>query len=186
MKTNTPFFTLSKNQCFFNLLCILGLLISCKPETNEGECEFIPRINCSTFTFSFIDPDSYENLMGVDGQPIHPDSIVITNSRRDTMYHEIFAFSDGWYTVQNFSVFQEITCFNQCQLDSAFTRTYHVYIGNGDTDTLEVHFPVRSDNYTTYYNGISGELPDYRELPSGYGSGYTTYWFRKKMINYLN
>ncbi|MBR09561.1 MAG: hypothetical protein CMP48_17985 [Rickettsiales bacterium] len=178
MKTNTPFFTLSKNQCFFNLLCILGLLISCKPETNEGECEFIPRINCSTFTFSFIDPDSYENLMGVDGQPIHPDSIVITNSRRDTMYHEIFAFSDGWYTVQNFSVFQEITCFNQCQLDSAFTRTYHVYIGNGDTDTLEVHFPVRSDNYTTYYNEVSGELPN--DIPENLGSGRTTFWFRKK------
>lgn len=115
--------------------------------------------------------------MGTNGQLIHPDSVVITNTREDTMPHEVFQFSDGWYTIDGFSPFHEITCFNQCISDSAFTRTYYVYIGNGDTDTMEVYFAERSEEPEAFYNGRSGEVPEDRADSTGLG--YTSYWFRK-------
>lgn len=116
--------------------------------------------------------------MGTNGQLIHPDSIVITNTRKDTMHQEAFQYSDGWYSIEGFSPFHEITCFNQCISDSAFTRTYYVYIGNGDTDTMEVYFAERSEEPEAFYNGRSGEVP-LDILPDSLGSGRTSYWFIK-------
>ena len=124
------------------LVCLL-FIISCDGKsvitTDEG-CEFDPVNSCAGFSFSIVDADSYENLIGEENL-IHPDSIVIINTRNDTIpgYYPI-AFSDGWVVIADLNPFAEITCFNQCLSDSAFTRTYYMYIGNGDTDTIDVFF----------------------------------------------
>lgn len=164
----------------FALFLTLGLLtfISCdQPIKTPDGCQFN---RCGTTGWSFVDAITYENLLGPD-KLIHPDSLVITNTRGDSMFYKVFTFSSGWTVVTAFSPFQEIYCFNQCLLDSAFTRTYYLYLGNQDTDTLEVHFPVRSAWYTTTYNGLSGEVPEDRPPSSGLGG--STFWFRKKILS---
>ncbi|MEQ9303268.1 MAG: hypothetical protein RJQ14_05075, partial [Marinoscillum sp.] len=136
------------------LLVAIIALDACGPESEHfGDCEFSSRSSCSSFTFSFINAETYENIMGTHDQLINTDSVVITNSRKDTMPHEAFQYSDGWYSIEGFSPFHEISCFNQCISDSAFTRTYYVYVGNGDTDTMEVYFAERSEEPEAFYNG---------------------------------
>ncbi len=164
----------------YSLLATLALsliiIISCEPDEEEkGECD--TSDSCLSTSFSFVDPDNYKNLMGYDGQPIHPDSIAITNSRGDTMSHKTYQMVDGWVELSYFNPFQEITCFNQCLLDSAFTRTYYVYIGNDDLDTLEVYFPERAQNYTIFYNGVSGEVPD--DIPKEQRPGRSVFYLLK-------
>lgn len=171
---------LTKEIFLLTIIILITLAISCREDVKTSEdCGFDPRGICPSFSFSFVDPDTYENLMGVDGQPIHPDSIVITHTRKDTMNHEIFVSVDGWHSVYRFWVFEEISCFNQCLLDSAFTRTYYVYLGNDDTDTMEVYFPERSDHFTTFYNGLSGEFPEYGNVPEYISRYKSVFWFRK-------
>lgn len=99
-------------QIFFCLINLFWFLIACEPEKiGNDDCYFSQRSSCSGFAFSFVNPNTYENLLGSNGQPIHPDSVVITNTRRDTMYHELYSYSDGWNIIANFSPLQEITCF---------------------------------------------------------------------------
>lgn len=76
------------------------------------------------------------------------------------MFHEYFFHTGGWVSLESFDPFQELYCFNQCLLDSAFTRTYHVYIGNGDIDTLEVYFAERTERYHLFFNGVDGAPPE--------------------------
>ena len=163
------------------LVCLL-FIISCdgKSEiTDEEGCVFEPVSSCAGFSFSIVEANTYENLIGEENL-IHPDSIVIINTRNDTMpgYFPL-KFSDGWYTIEDLDPFREITCFNQCLSDSAFTRTYYMYIGNGDTDTIDVFFPERSGGPEVFFNGDSGEVPDDR--PPETGLGYSPFWFRKKL-----
>ena len=167
-------------------MTVLSLLVLSACETpgevtNPGtpeECIFHPLTACDGFSFSIIDKDTYESLIGED-RLIHPDSIVITNTRGNEMHNIPKTYSDGWYTVEQFSPFDEITCFNQCLLDSAFSREYYIYLGNGDTDTLEVHFPVTSQYEETYYNGISGG--DFGETPIEVGGAKSSFYFRKTL-----
>lgn len=158
-------------------VCCLCLLSSCGPDEEvQEECVFDARTACSSFSFSIVNADTYENLVG-DGRLIDPEKVVVTNTRNDTMHISPFQFSDGWTTIGQFSPFQEITCFNQCVLDSAFTRTYYLHYGGSDTDTMEVFFPERKRDPIIYFNGLNGEVPDDRADSTG--TGYSVYWFRK-------
>jgi hypothetical protein len=170
MKLTLPFH-------FLLSLVILSILISCGPdEMPEEVCQYSPTTSCSGYSFSIVDKDTYESLIGTDGQLIHPDSIYITNTRKDTMSHEARRSSDGRWAVERFNPFQEISCFNQCLLDSAFTRTYYLYIGNGTTDTMEFFFPVRSPGPNAFLNGVSGRIqPDFPKDQSI----RTAFYFRK-------
>ena len=173
--------TLTKEILFFSIITIITLIISCNADVKTyGDCEFDQQKSCEGFSFSFVNADTYENLMGKNGQLIHPDSIVITNTRNNQMYHEPYKYSDGWYIIEWFNPFQEIKCFNQCISDSAFTRTYYVYIGNEDVDTMDVFFDKRTQGPEVYYNGVNGRVP-FDELPDSLGSGRSTFWFRKKI-----
>ena len=167
---------------FWVIMVSLLALSACETSaevTNPGtpeECVFHPRTACNGFSFSIVNKDTYENLVG-EKRLIHPDSLVITNTRGDVMHHTPFSYSDGWFTIEEFSPFDELTCFNQCKLDSSFTRTYYVYMGNGDTDTLDVYFKAKSESEETFFNQLTGEVPDDRADSTG--SGYSVYWFRK-------
>ena len=81
--------------------------------------------------------------------------------------------------MEQFSPFDEITCFNQCSLDSAFTRTYYVYIGNGDTDTLEVVFEAYTKREAPFYNGVSGG--EFGYTPPEILGPKSPYYFRKRI-----
>ncbi len=168
-----------KNTYLLSLSIFILLLIACEPNNIEvtNDCKFDPRRSCNSFSFSIVNKDTYENLVGTNGQLIHPDSIVITNTRGNVMDEKPLGLSDGWYTIESFSPFEELYCFNQCKLDSAFTRTYFVYLGNGDTDTMEVYFPAHSEKEEVFYNGLNANIPD--DIHDSLGSGYSVYWFRK-------
>ncbi len=172
---------LSREILLLTITFTISHLLSCDNNVKTyGDCEFVPQESCEGFGFSFVNADTYENLMGTDGQLIHPDSVVITNTRNDQMYHNPFKYTDGWYIIEWFNPFQEIKCFNQCISDSAFTRTYYIYIGNGDTDTMEVYFPTRSPGPEVFFNGSDARVP-LNELPDSLGVGRSSYWFRKKV-----
>ncbi|MEQ8470322.1 MAG: hypothetical protein RIC35_04015 [Marinoscillum sp.] len=87
----------------------------------------MPLTACEGFSFSMVNRDTYENLIG-ENKLIHPDSLVINNTKGDVMHHMPYSYSDGWYTIEEFSPFQEITCFNQCKwtpsLHAPITYTY--------------------------------------------------------------
>ena len=169
----------------FHFLISLNMLflLSCDGKSvivDENGCEYDPVNSCAGFSFSIVDAGSYENLVGKDGQQIHPDSIIITNTRRDTMPRYFpWQLSDGWWIIAELDPFTEITCFNQCQSDSAFTRTYYMYLGNGDTDTVDVFFPEMAQGPEVFFNGTTGNLPN--DLPPEAGSGRSSFWFRKEV-----
>lgn len=157
------------------------LLTSCGPDDSADATCIGVDAPCEGFSWSFVDPDTYENLMGTDGQLIHPDTVVILNLTQDTMFHRphYSQFSKWWSISFSPGPYQELNCFNQCVLDSAFSRFYYVYVGNQDWDTLEVHFPANTTRATlmeVYFNGEDGSKPDDR--PANTPS--STYWFQKK------
>ncbi|MEO9473936.1 MAG: hypothetical protein ABJG41_00310 [Cyclobacteriaceae bacterium] len=163
------------------LFCCLSSLFgltSCDlfDDKEPQDCVF-KRSSCSGADWSFVDPDTYENLMGYD-KPINPDSIVILNSRMDTMYHEVNFWVENWGVVY-FNPFHELHCFDLCKLDSAFTRTYYLYLGTEDIDTIEAYFAERTARYHLFFNGVSGEVPS--DIPEAYGSGRSLFWFQKKI-----
>ncbi|WP_425389820.1 hypothetical protein [Ekhidna sp.] len=156
-----------------------SLLISCSPDEVDTTC-IGADTPCEGFSWSFVDPDTYENLMGKEGQPIHPDTIVILNLSQDTMYHELFSYQAiDWWTVQFIpGPYQELNCFNQCLLDSAFSRYYYIYVGNDDWDTVEVHFPANTNRATVmevYFNDKDASVPTDR--PDW--TIESSYWFQK-------
>lgn len=160
-------------------LCISMLMLLVFMSCDSGgevinDCYFQPRSSCASTSFSFVDPETFENLLGYD-KAINPDSIVITNLEGDTMYHKVFFWND-WNTVEGFGPFQELYCFNQCKLDSAFTRTYFMYLGCTDTDTIEAVFPEHAPTFTLFFNGLDGTIPKNKpaEMPE-----YSLFWFRK-------
>ena len=172
---------MTKSSAFllYVLLLTTVFAVSCEkaPVETDG-CYFDARNACQGFSFSIVNKGTYENLIGED-RLIHPDSIVITNTRSDVMHHRPYSYSDGWYTIEEFSPFQEMYCFNQCKLDSSFTRTYYLYVGNGDTDTLEVFYQSRSEREDTFYNGVSGG--EYGYTPTEIEGPKSPYYFRKKV-----
>lgn len=83
----------------------------------------------------------------------------------------------GWYSIEYFSPFDELYCFNMCTNDSSFTRTYYMYLGNGDMDTIEIYFPARTNPYKVLFNGsLKNAL--HNEEGSGLDSAleFTTHW----------
>jgi len=159
------------------LFALISLTIACEP--NEAAKNCFNLHPCNYASFVIVNSNTFESLIG-DELKIHPDSIVILNDRLDTMYHSIEKFLTYQY-ISRFNPFQEITCFNQCLSDSAFSRYYYLYVGNGDMDTIEVHFPANQE-YTTiyefYFNGESGNIPD---DPKSEDYGGFPYMFRKKI-----
>lgn len=175
------FLTISSIILFIVLLAPAPMLLtSCSPDDPADTTCFGIDAPCEGFSWSFVDPDTYENIMGTDGQLIHPDTVVILNLTQDTMFHRLFNFEAiNWSTI-SFSPgpYQELNCFNQCVLDSAFSRYYYVYVGNQDWDTVEVHFPANTQWATVmevYFNGEDATVPDDR--PAG---AHSSYWFQKK------
>lgn len=165
------------------LITVFGtssILTSCSPDEVDTTC-IGTNTPCEGFGWSFVDPDTYENLMGKDGYPIHPDTIIVLNLTNDTMYHEPFynQFADWWSIGFSPGPYQELNCFNQCELDSAFSRYYYVYVGNQDWDTVEAHFPANTNVATVmevYFNGKDATVPENRPETSI----ETSYWFQKE------
>lgn len=171
--------------CLFVVLIPSAVLISsCDsdvfPDNKDTTC-LGKEEPCRGFSWSFVDPDTYENLMGPIDKPIHPDTVVVLNMTHDTMYHTTRKiYNVDWWTVE-FSPgpYQELNCFNQCVLDSAFSRYYYVYVGNQDWDTVEVHFPARTKYagvMEVYFNDQDPRVPDDRTT-----AAFSSYWFQKKI-----
>lgn len=160
---------------------LAAFLIACNSDNPvEDECDFdINRWCGGGYTFSIVNYDTYENLVG-EGKLIDPDRIVVTNTRSDTMPILPFQFSDGWYSIEHFNPFDEITCFDQCKSDSAFTRTYYLNYGGADTDTMEVFFPERDDEPIVSFNGIKGVEREEKPKELEDQPHWSLYWFRKK------
>ncbi|MEO9474335.1 MAG: hypothetical protein ABJG41_02340 [Cyclobacteriaceae bacterium] len=145
---------------------ILILLISTTScdlfdDHNDEECQFDMRLTCSGTSWAFVDPDTWENLLGYD-KPINPDSLVLINERGYTMpipfSNSTHLTPQDWMLV-NFSPFDEIYCFNQCKLDSVVVLNYYLYLGNGDTDTISAYFAPHSEKYYLLHNGKKADVP---------------------------
>lgn len=169
-----------KRTLLFILIASALFLSACNTDTpSEEDCNFDIQAWCGGgYSFSIVNADTYENLVG-DGRLINPDKIVVTNTRIDTMIILPLKLSDGWYSIENFNPFDEITCFDQCKSDSAFTRTYYLNYGGADTDTMEVFFAVRDDEPQVSFNQLSGNVPN--DIDDSLGRGRSLYWFRKKI-----
>lgn len=189
--------SMMKNWIFKNIRhypvygIFLGCLyfISCDPAPEVYEnCKWDPRgRDCRGFSISIVDAETNENLVGKNGEPIHPDSIIIYNTRGDEMpidirKHEPAHLENGWYTIDRFSPFDELYCFNMCTNDSSFTRTYYMYLGNGDMDTIEAYFPARTNPYKVLYNGsFENALNDWKDSGLDSALDFTTHWFLKEI-----
>jgi hypothetical protein len=171
---------LYKKLIYYSILGVIIFINACNKDNSVDEpCDFDFNAWCNGgYSFSIVNYDTYENLVG-EGKLIDPTKIVITNTRGDTMQSRPNLFSDGWYTIERFNPFDEITCFDQCKSDSAFTRTYFLNYGGEDTDTMEVFFAARDDDPQVSFNGLPGDVPVDRHDSTGLG--YSLYWFRKKI-----
>ena len=149
-------------------------------ENPDGDCDFDPLAGCIDTPFSIVDAGTYQILVGYDGQRINPDSVKIVNSRGQEIYFDLYTFANGWNIFETFGPFQELHCFNQCRLDSAFTRTYYMYLGNGDTDTIEAQFALNEPHPVLYYNGEDATTPDSRVSITG--RVYSPFWLQKSVI----
>mgnify|MGYP006999192629 CR=1 FL=1 len=165
---------------FFSFTTLaLSFLSSCYPEEDKDPDCIGEETPCRGFDFSFVDAETYENLMGTDGQLIHPDTMFILNMQGDTMaqgpyYGPRYGTLTEWWNV-GFSPYQELNCFNQCTLDSAFSRSYYIYTGNQDWDTLEIHFPAKTEYATVMevtFNNMDARVPEGVQE-------YASYYFRK-------
>ena len=160
-------------------LSVLCILTACEREkVNHNGCYFDSTYDCGGFTFSIVDLDTYENIIGEEDHLIDPTEMRIKNVDDHIMWFDFRKSSDGWYGISFYGVFEEFECFNQCLLDSSFTRTYYLDIGNNDIDTLEVFVEAHKMGPTTFYNGLSGEYQ--QDLPSDF-SPRTAFIFRKKL-----
>jgi len=172
----TIFFTL--NEVVFALILLLtSILISCsEPEEKINSDCYGENSPCPQgFSLTIVKKGTFENLIGLDSQLIHPDSIIILNMDSIQMYKRVHDFAD-WWVIDGFTPYQELHCFNQCTLDSAFSRFYYIYIGNEDWDTLEVHFPARTKFATyleVYFNGFDATEP--KNAPVS-----ISYWLQKE------
>lgn len=181
MKISNPYFKLLPFILWLVFVAPASMLNSCGPLFPEDEtdttCLFAGE-PCEGFSWSFIKKGTYENIMGKDGQIVHPDSVYVLNMAKERMSSDAQQQSDGYWLITNFSPFEEMNCFNMCLVDSAFSRYYYVYVGNNDWDTMEVHFPITK--YALYqevfYNGVNAQPPD--DLPDTIHR-QTAYWFYK-------
>jgi hypothetical protein len=172
------------NNVFKITILSLVLLTSCiferfEKDNTDGDCVFDPVVGCIDTPFSIVDADTYQNLVGYDGQLINPDTVKIVNTRGQDMFFDIRTHSNGWISFETFGPFQEIHCFNQCLLDSAFALTYYMYLGNGDTDTIEARFALNEPDPVLYYNGKDATRPNDAILVVG--GVFTPFWFQKSI-----
>lgn len=168
-----------KGRTTYSIFLCLLVLFGCTGDEPQEECKFdVYRWCGGGYSFSIVNLDTYENLVG-EGRLIDPAKIVVTNTRKDTMPTNPDMLSNGWYTINRFNPFDEITCFDQCLSDSAFTRTYYLNYGGADIDTFELYFPTHSNGPQAYFNKLSADVPEDRHDSTGLG--HSLYWFRKKV-----
>jgi hypothetical protein len=160
------------------------LFSSCDTFPGDPNC-IDANTPCEGFSFAIVD-DSLNNLVGRD-RLINPDSTILLNLDLDTMTLTSSLLIDSFDEIPQDSIwwrfgmspYQELNCFNQCIIDSAFSRFYYLYIGNNDWDTIEVHFPAKTERATVmevYYNKAEGFVPENENIPA-----LTSFWFKKKL-----
>ena len=164
----------------YPFILILAVLQSCwfeeSPVLND-ECIGSAGDICSGFSWSFVEPATYENIMCPDSCRIYPDSVFVLNTRGDTMPLTPFFWRGAdWWSIENFSPYDELRCFNECLNDSAFSRFYYVYVGNLDFDTMEVRWTPNQSYYEVFFNDKNANIPEEVDLDQ---VGRSAYWFMK-------
>jgi hypothetical protein len=164
----------------YPFILVLAVLQSCwfeETPVKDEECQATPSEVCTGFSWSFVDADTYQNIMCPDSCLIHPDSVFVLNTRGDTMpSRPSFLELANWWTINRFDPYDELSCFNPCVNDSAFSRFYFVYVGNLDFDTMEVRWTPNQSYYDVFYNGVDASIPADKDenVPA-----YSSVWFVK-------
>ena len=166
----------------YPFILVLAVLQSCwfeESPVKDEECQATPTEVCTGFSWSFVEPGTYENIMCPDSCLIQPDSVFVLNMRGDTMPSSpLYLRADNWWSIENFSPYDELSCFNPCVNDSAFSLFYYIYTGNLDFDTMEVRWIPNQSYYEVFFNGFDGSIPqDIRDenIPA-----HSSYWFLKR------
>ena len=107
---------------------------------------------CETYSYSFVDANTNENLMGTDGQPFHPDSIAIfTDKWEEIRVIPGYQESIDWWTVR-FSYYDALRRCDLHETDSTFDLKFYFYLNKDDFDTLTITFAPCLDFAAIFYN----------------------------------
>lgn len=156
---------------------MLAFLVGCIPtEENLGGGL------CTGFDFSIIDKYEWEengnlvNLVGKDGQPFHPDDIVIVSQQLDTMFSKsgkggLVNSLEDWWMIGGFSYFDDLGCIG---ITERIDLRYFVHLNQDDTDTMDIVLKPSPKGRVVqiYYNNTREVLPT--------DSGTSSYWFLKE------
>lgn len=126
----------------------LVLLTDCNREEPPAECIIS---ECNPWSYSIVEKGTDCNLMGRNGEPIHPDSIRVTYQTGEGIPHRLEFFGD-W---PRFSFLYQ-DALRRCDLfntDSTFNMRFYIYLGNNDTDTLDIQIAPCRDFDQMAYNG---------------------------------
>ena len=132
------------------LLFILtsALFDGCHNDESPAECIIS---ECNEWAYSIVNKDTC-NLIGVNGEPVHPDSIQITYQTGEiipfrTRYQE---FNDWWtFTFLYQDGLRRCDLYNT---DSTFNMRFFIYLGNSDMDTLDIRIAPCRDFEQMSYN----------------------------------
>lgn len=132
------------------LLSSFILLESCNPEEEPEGCF---NSKCESWAYTIVDSSNC-SLMDTMGSLIHPDSIRIKYQNGKRIPHSTF-YQDwnDWWTFD--FLYQD--ALERCDLyntDSTFTMRFYIYLGNQDTDTLDIRIAPCRDHDTMLYNGL--------------------------------
>lgn len=150
---------------------LLLVLISCGPDEEPIDCV---NTNCSSFSYAFIDKDTFENLVGREPGQFNPDSIYFLTDEGDTMPRNVNyrSFSDWWEV--SFLYQDELMRCDLFETDSTFTLTYYIHLGTRDVDTLDIRIAPCRDPDAVFFNGSDDVArPNVDEIPS------STFYLRK-------